>query len=204
MTALAICAVAAASASAHEFHSETNPTVLTGDSSPLEPVTFTLPGLTLECSKSHAHATVSANPTTEVTIEPSYKECHFGKTEATINLHGCATVMTSTTINEDAPIHVECPKNEKIEISIPAINCTLKIPAQTPAGGVHYNSYGEKSSRDFEVTATVEGIIYEKIGGFACELIGTGEDAALDGAFTIKGYEDKGGLPGNQIGVWVG
>ncbi len=197
----------AASASAHEFHSEVGPTIVEGDQIAGQPNIFeigeTVGGAKVECKGAHFAGTANENPAASITVHPTYTECKFGGNNAEVKTEGCNYVLQGATSAEGhGQVHIECEGASKIKVIVPSV-CTLEIGQQTPAKGVHYENTGAGASRDVDVTATVTGIKYTKKGLFCAFVGGNGEDGTYTGGVTAKGYQDNAGVKGAQQGIWV-
>ncbi|HEX3174679.1 MAG TPA: hypothetical protein VHQ43_10750 [Solirubrobacterales bacterium] len=203
--ALAIGALAAATASAHEFHFETAPMIVTGEQDNTHANEFAFPFGAVECEKSHFEGTTVAQEVGELTLKPKYENCKQEANNATVTTNECDFVFTGKTdANGHSQLHIVCPAGKKIEVSIPALNCTLKIGTQTPQKGVKYTNTGAGKTRDFDATITAEGIVYEKSGGMLCQMIGgNGKEGKYVSEVTVSAYEDEESKEGPQTGTWV-
>ena len=105
---------------------------------------------------------------------------------------GCDYRLSADTYDSvHGQVHIECTEGKKIEIHVPAINCTMKIDTQTPAGGVHYTNVGGHVTAE----STVTRISLEKEGGFLCSLLEN--EGTYEGVETVRGYEDEGDTAGD-------
>ncbi len=197
----------AASASAHEFHSEEAPAIIEADQIAGQPYIWEIGekegGAKVECSEAHLAGTAANNPTPSITVHPSVSGCKFGGNNAEFKAEGCNYVLRGATSAEGhGAFEIECEGTNKIKIVVPSL-CTLEIGQQTPAKGVHYENTGAGTSRDVDLITTATGIHYTKKGLFCAFVGGNGEDMTWTGAFTAKGYKDSAGVKGAQQGIWV-
>jgi hypothetical protein len=132
-----------------------------------------------------------------MTLHPKYSGCEAAELAATIDAKGCDLLLTTEAEEgKQAPVHVVCESGKAIEVTIPTINCTIKIHEQTAtAGGFSYTNTGG-SPKEVEATASIEGITYERVGtGTLCKLLlpsSEANDASLLQNLTIAAYEDLG------------
>jgi hypothetical protein len=205
MAVLALGAVAASSASAVDaFTSSSGNVVLTGNSVG-EPNRFTItgPNVKVECFVANFAGTAQNLPVQEVTLKPEYKgttsnhgspKCESDVGEMTVDVNGCAYILTGRTTQidngkVDAVVSLECPTGA--EMVFTGTMCTIKIPTQTPtSGGVTYVNEGGHITAN--ITAT--GVTYTSEGAF-CKLAGIaseGNTADYVGTVTLFGYADAG------------
>jgi hypothetical protein len=216
VAALAIGALAAPAAQAHEFHSEVEHTILMSESK--SPPTFATDIGELECgnvSLNEAESTIGpeASTTDEVTVTPEYEECVKAGTTTRVfpdfATNECGYVFTSETdATEHAQVHLEC-LGESTEggqgvlttATVFKLNC-LDFPPQTVGGnetgsGVHYANTGAGAGRTIDVEATIgEEIHYTETG--IC-----GSETKFNGSYT--GVVEVEGTDTNeeQVGIWV-
>jgi hypothetical protein len=233
LAVFAFGAVAASSASAVPlFHSETEPTVLTGgeDKSGAEFGTKTST-LTITCQETFG-GTVSEKTPSVVTVHPTYSNCvKVTNLAVTVDTENCdyklyaeTTTSPKTPPEEaktktDAPAEIECTAGNNIKITIGGV-CTITITSNgEKLHGVVYDNQGTLKTRDIKVTPTVDKIKY-KAPGIGCRIGGLqeeGEDGFLttdalgNNGITAKGFEDKSPAPsphqdefveGPQVGIW--
>jgi len=194
--------VAASSAGAHEFRSEIAPTLFQGEQTGSHIFENTSNESKIVCGKAIFLGTTSATQTGELKVALQYSECTFGKTVTLVKMNGCEyEFFGATNASEHAELKIVCPPGKQMEIEVGSL-CTAKIVAAT-YWGVRYVNKGFAAARDFEVVMTPGEIQYEKTGLSCATVFGNGKDMRFTGTFTAKGYEDFGGTPGNQRGVWV-
>jgi hypothetical protein len=207
----AMSAVAASGAQAVvNFHSDTNPTITTGQS--VEEAKFVTSGGTVKCTEESYKGTMTGTQngstwtTTTATVEPTYGGCTaFGFVGATIDVNGCTYVfhLTEATAPPTATVDLVCPAEK--EITVTAGSCITHVEPQT--GLVHAtfaNGGTTTETKDITVTSTFSGIKYTETSGCLGGHNGTTQsNGTLNGKETIKGYEDNNGVEGNQVGIWV-
>jgi hypothetical protein len=218
VAALAIGALAAPAAQAHEFHSEVEHTILMSES--IGSQVLTTDAGQLECGKvslNEAESTIGpeASTTDEVTVTPEYEECVKAGTTTQFYpdfaTNECAYVFTSETdATEHAQVHIECAKGGDTEEGGPGIltrvtvfklNC-LDFPPQTVGGnetgsGVHYTNTGAGAARTVDGEATVEKEIHYTETGVC------GSETKFNGSYTgvveVEGTDTE----EEQVGIWV-
>jgi hypothetical protein len=189
VAALALTALAAASAQAAEFHSTVAHTSLHGEQEEGHAYVFAAgSGFgSIECTSVTFVGTTTATTQTSQTIEPTYGNCHdsFGRT-VHVDTNGCDYTFTLTTATEGTA-HLLCPTGQSITLTITSGTstvCTVHIPPQT-AGGITYHNVGQ------HITVTVHstGITSLTTGGFFnCGVSGEHQtEGTLEGATTLIG-----------------
>jgi hypothetical protein len=194
---LAISVVTASAASGAEFHSSSGTTFLTG--SQVQVNEFAVNGGSFKCTTATASGSQVGLTAKEITLTPHYTGCTaFGQT-IHVDLNGCTYRFTAASATAGNTV-VACPAGKEILFTVgtPSVICTVAIKAQTPFNNlVDYKSEGAKPTRDVLATATVgtlpvvkgakSGIAYTTSGGICAE---GGENGALRGSFTLRGYSD--------------
>lgn len=196
----ALGAVGSSAASASEFTVEGTPVFVIGEQVNIHVNRFTFGAINVECEKGRFEQTLVEAAVTEIPFKAKYEECKEGEHAASINMNGCEYVFTAKTdANEHSQLHIACPAGKKIEISIPALSCTLKLSTQTPEKGVHYTNTGKGKTADYDATITAEKITYEKVGGAQCQLIaGNEKEGKYISELTVRAYNDEEGTPGTE------
>lgn len=221
LAAFAMSAVAASSASAvKEFHSDIEPTVLTGTDTPGTTSEFEIPGEEpTTCAGNHYEGTVATKTAKEITIEHTVTTpCDTGGITTHVAFNGCHYVFTleegifntaGGTTHTRGPAHIVCPAGQSItlEITVPIFaDCIVHIGAQTPTiPTVDYTNQGAGTTRDVEVVSTIKGIAYTVTGGGVCPA--SGHDAIFRANVTVQGFTDKAGTKYQhdnvQHAVWI-
>ncbi len=166
-------------------------------------------GTKVECKEVlYKSGTLTGLNLTDVNVTPEYKNCTAnGELAATVDVNGCSITLTGETSGEQGVVHLLCSAGKTIEITIPAISCTLKIHEQTPtAGGVKYTNTEASKPDDVDATAEVSGVTYERVGtstGCVAAAQKEGNDATLLTNITVKAFEDTGGAEGKQVNLTV-
>jgi hypothetical protein len=209
LLAVVATTLAVAPASAHEFHLESAPAVLQGESA-FGPSIFenSVNEKKVECAKtkSFVQGTVAKTVSTSIRLHPTYQNClvsEFGNVVQIFTL-GCDFVLQGKTSEAgDGQLAIECQAGKQIELKVESF-CTATVKSQTAAGGVNYVNSGTGSAREIRVNFTASALSYELSNSFPCSLyFGNGKDLTLTGAFTVKGYKDVEGKAGEQVGLWV-
>ena len=190
IAAMAMTAVAAQAASAHEFTSASNSTVVTATGTNH---VFDANGVKVTCT-AFFKGTQTGKIADTLTVRPVYsneeKICETPIGKAQIDTKGCDYIFDSETSGAgDATVSVSCSAGHSIKITGTA--CTITVGSQTPAGGV---SFTNEAAGDVKVTATATGIHYTT-SGFGCALVGlpgTGVNGTYTGTATAQGFVDNG------------
>jgi hypothetical protein len=208
---LAMSAMVASAASAHEFKSEAASTQLTGKQ--VGEHVFTAEGNEVKCTTATFNGTQSGTEADEVTIHPEYGKgldpegnpgkCRFSALTATVTTTGCDYKFDSETSEAGhATTQVVCAEKSNITISLSG--CTITIGAQTVDGGVSFDNEGSGTTQQVKVTATATGIDYSA-SGFGCSLAGIKTGAHSDGTYngttTVTGEKPS---TVEHVGISVG
>lgn len=203
------------------------PSIVTGQQ--LGGVTFDVGGApirTVSCATSNLESTI-VGPTDPVTFRPTYAGCTSepgGATPVTITLNGCdysigfgrpgTTEQPGTTGTMHAWIN--CPAGQQIEIHVyngpnaHAANvstCTYDLfPQGSVPAGIYHNTFGAIPDVDATVSAKFTARSTIGFGGAVC-----GGDPmtghlpiTLTGNYTLRGFQDFGGVEGAQIPLDIG
>jgi uncharacterized protein YrzB (UPF0473 family) len=211
---LALSAMAASPGAAKQFHSETEPTLLTAEQTESDLLTTNAGEIT--CTKITYEGTVSAKTTTTATLQPSYSGCHliFIYTfKATIDTNGCAYVVSieaGENPENEGEVEIECPSGKVIEVtaaleSFEFFNCTVTVPPQKGLKKATFTNKGAGKERHLTVSLNLTGIEYVEHGescAFEEGSTKTTANGTYKGSTTIRGYADN-GKEGAQVGIWV-
>jgi hypothetical protein len=203
LAVLVSAALAVSAASAHNFHSEAETTILQGTA--VSSFENSVNTTQIKCAKASFQGTVAGTSVTQIRIHPVYENCLTTKNEKVVEIFtiGCDYIWQGKTSEKGhGQFSIECEAGKKIEYKIGTL-CTAKFGPQIAAEGVHYTNAGEKSGRDFAAALTASGLVYEQTGAFCATYFGNGKDGTLTGTYTTKGFKDLGGSAGEQVGVWV-
>jgi hypothetical protein len=213
----AMSAIAASGAQAETwFHSDTNPTVITG--SVIEQTKFVTSGGTWKCNKEEYKATStgvqngSTWTTKTITFTPIFGECTaFGFVGATIDVdipgHECGYLyhLTNNT-PPTATVDIEC-KHADEDITVTSPFCTMHIEQQTGLAHVVFTNEGATTdTKDLLTNVTLTGIKYTEtagcLGGHNGE---TQQNGTESGKATLKGFVDveEPYKEGAQKGIWI-
>jgi hypothetical protein len=204
-SALLLVAIAALWApppvSAHDFLSETQPTVVLGEQ--IGAHVFESPGNEnkFNCPVAEFQGTKAPLVTNQLSFNVNYQKCTLSGAVATpVTMNGCRYVLYGETdANEHARFEIVCEAGKVMQIDAGNL-CTVTIVPQT-VQGVHYANEGTGTERDLRISLTASGIWYEKKGFFCGSVLGNGKDLQITGAFTARAYEDIGGFPAKQVGL---
>jgi hypothetical protein len=188
VTALALAALGAGSASASQFRAEEYPTTVAGTQVVLQKFK-TGGGLVAKCAVASTAGTES-EASSALTVTPSYSECTVGGLGATLKANSCNYVLHST--NESAPftgsMDISCSK-EGDAIEAVQGGCSLKFPAQSSLGSVELQNTGSGQTRAIAATLNISGLKYTQAGCSGSN--GTFENGTLTGSSTINSNQGK-------------
>jgi len=197
LAAMAMSAVAVMNAGAEtggHFTSDASHTVVSGkeDAKTGHTIKFASDGGTpIECTTAEYSGTISGTSATSISITPTYKECRtetepVGEHNVNIDMNGCSYTFTvSNTPSGDNTVHFVCPK-EVAGALITHPNCTMRMPPQTPSGGVAYKSVTVNNKSAITADVTAFGITAHYEAGI-CIFLGTKHTATMTGAVTLTG-----------------
>jgi hypothetical protein len=205
LVALSAVVAGSASAAGERFHSEAEPTIITGVSTNTH--VFAAGGANVECTGAEFKGTSKVKTETTQTVHPTYTGCTFIGEKATIDTAGCNYVFGSETVEGRLPVEIECTTGSSIKVTAPG--CTLTFGAQKNTGGVTVTNEGSGNLRDSKVVSST-GATFTKSGSL-CFLV-SGTTGTYTGTTTVKGFKDE-GVTGNidegatykegaQVGVW--
>lgn len=224
MAALVAMMAPAAQAETGALTAPMYPAIITGEQMP--GVTFDIGAgavRTVECATSDLTGTI-VGPTDPVTLNPVYAGCisNPGAFPATVTTNGCdyqlgvskpgTTGAPLTTGNMQAWLN--CPVGQQLEIHVyenaaqHAANistCTYDVGPQGPVpAGTYHNNPGPPADVLATINASFNGLStigpVFLCGGNAFENI----PVTLTGNYTLRGYQDFGGLEGAQIPIDIG
>ncbi len=185
---LGVAAVWTASASAigEKFHSEVEPTVLTGSN--VGEDTFTVGTYSVKCKATVVSGTWATKTPETMTLHPTYTGCTDSEgVAAAITTTGCNLVYWSERLSgNDAKVETECEAGKSIKVAVEG--CTMKIAGQVSPFGATYANGKLGGVPDITVTSTFEVAFTQE--GLLCEEIG-GTKGKFTGSTTISGYVDK-------------
>jgi hypothetical protein len=165
-------------------------------------------------------------PTDPVTFTPTYSNCSSdpGVTPVTVTMNGCdytvgfgrpgTTQQPATTGTMRA--WVNCPAGQQIEIHVyqdafmHAANvstCTFDIKPQGPVpAGIYHNTFGAIPDVDATINAKFTATSTIGAGGVICggDPITQHLPITVTGNYTLRGFQDFGGVEGAQIPLDVG
>lgn len=176
----AITAVAASAAQAEPmFNSEAEETNLTATNTNVHH--FSNGTFDVTCETASFTGSQSGTTATEVTIHPSYSNCHvvvFGfKLSATVNFTTCDYRFTA-----DGEVHIVCG-TEGDYIHVEAAGCNITIPEQSIANAATYSNNGSH----VDVSSNATGIAYKQSGSTCGTKEGT--NGSYTGDATVEGED---------------
>jgi hypothetical protein len=209
--AMSALVASAASATAWQFHSNTDNPVLTGSQEGTD--VFTTDSGTVRCSE--ANYTGSATGTTNSTIEvaPTYEGCKLlFIINVTVDPNGCKYLFhaetTTNTGGTPAVIHYEgsvdivCTGGNVIVVTAPG--CDITVPAQTGLKTVTFTNLGSGHTQEVTVDVNISNTITyieHQTPGETCENSGTPH--TTNGSYTGQALVTGEDASKNHIGIWV-
>jgi len=214
---LAAIVLFASNATAAEFHSEGEPTTLTGAQEAGTSDEFEVDLGVIKCKTITYHGTLPKKTTTSVAVNPTYEGCtgETGggvKTTVHIEANECSFVFWLGTVTFSfihGTFDIQCKEGEEIEAKVTdpfgkkEVICTIKIPAQSALKGVQYYNMGSGATREITVLIASGSIKYTQnkgVGLGACADSGLTENGLYVGTAQVKGETDPGGT---QTGIWI-
>jgi len=185
LVALSAVAAGSASAAGERFHSEVEPTIITGTSTNTH--VFSAGGANVECTSATFNGTSTLKTEATQTVHPTYSGCTFIGEPATVDTTGCNYVFGSETVGGKLPAEIECTTGYSIKVTTPG--CTLTFAAQKNTGGLTVTNEGAGSTRDTK-TVSETGATFSKSGPL-CFLV-SGTTGTYKGTTTVKGFKDEG------------
>jgi len=147
-------------------------------------------------SLSFDNATTTKKEVKELTVTPTFGGCKEGAGRTVdVRMNGCDFLLTSEIPagEKHAPMHIKCAKaGEAVELKITTIfgekGC-VKIPPQTPTGGLVYANGTKNGKADWGLLATLSSIEYSLVELCGNELR---NDGTLTGEATVSGTDTNG------------
>jgi hypothetical protein len=180
---LSILTTSSASAAGERFHSEVEPTIVTGLNTNTH--VFSPPGAPVECTEATFRGTTGLKTEALAIVHPTYFGCTFLGEPATVLTTGCSYVIRSETVSGKLPVETECLAGFAIKVKVPA--CTLTFGPQKNTGGVIVTNEGSGVTRDVKVVSET-GATFSKSGSL-CFLV-SGTTGTYKGTATVKGFKD--------------
>jgi hypothetical protein len=197
----ALGAVMASGASAHEFTSTSEKTILTGTSELERGFVIHTNGPestpAIECHADY-EGTIEGKAVSSVTVTPTISNCNNVLGQAvTVTTNHCAFILEGATTGEHAVSKLECaafdsahPTTNKIVMKF-GTACTLEFGEQVPKKGSRYTATTVGGFGHVTVNVTVEGFVFTKTGPLCAGVPGNGTNGVFTDQVTVKGYEDK-------------
>ena len=201
LAALAVSAVTVMNASAESqatghFTCEVEPCTVKGEESGTHQLELGVPGLTgIVCDKASYSATAATKTVTDLTVTPTYAECHTTGTgtgskpgEVIVDVNGCTYTFTQP--NKEAAktehtVDLVCPTGKTIIVTHP--ECEITIDPINGLKGVGYTTILENNIHAITLTSNVSGFSATFHKG-VCVLLGTNHTGTLSGSATVKGF----------------
>lgn len=183
---LAAIWTASASAIGEKFHSEIEPTVLTGTN--VGEDTFTAGAFSVKCKATVMSGTWATKTPETMTLHPTYTGCEDSEKVTTgVTTTGCNLIYWSERLSgNDAKVEIECEAGQKIKIAVPG--CTIEIAGQVIPFGATYANGLFGGVPDITVKSTME-VAFTKNGLFCGAIMGN--KGQFTGSTTVTGYLDK-------------
>jgi phage FluMu protein Com len=159
VAAAALSALGASTASAVEFHSELEDTVLTSSETAAFNGKLTFDSGTVECENTTAVGAITGKTTNTARLSPTFSGCTgtFG-VSVTIRVNGCEKVLTTGGAKE--VLHIVCPPGKVIEITVPG--CVVTIFPQTIENGISWTNHLGSFPKHITLHIKSTGLTYEE------------------------------------------
>jgi hypothetical protein len=172
-------------AAGERFHSEVEPTILTGTNVGTHSI---VTGETkLECTSVTFRGTAKLKTEATLTLHPAYSGCTYLGEPAAFDTTGCNYVFSSETIAGRLPAEIECTTGYAMKLTTPA--CTLSFSAHKNTGGLTVTNEGSGTTRSSKAVSAT-GVTFSKSGPL-CFLV-SGTTGTLTGTILFKGFNDNG------------
>ena len=173
---------------------------------------FTVNTGAIKCPSVRIPETTVTLPLETVEIHPEYGQtvkCKAFGFSATITTTGCNYLGHITTGLQEkitGQITVLCTGANKITVTNIGTNCVVTVGSQTVPGDVVFDNtpnVAEPTKDDLDLTANLEGIEYTETGTECAKPGVTSKNGTYKGNTTVKGFEDKAGVEGAQVGILI-
>jgi hypothetical protein len=151
-------------------------------------------GTTVDCHHQTFTAHNIQSTTQQITITPALANCTTSGNTAAVGPHwnGCHFAFTSRTAPGHGTSHFVCPAGVSATFTQGA-TCTETFSAQTPEGGVTYDTILIEGKHAITANITITGFSTTRHG--QCQLFGTNGKAQWTGSLTIQGTNAETGAP---------
>ncbi|HKB52253.1 MAG TPA: hypothetical protein VKC63_12615 [Solirubrobacterales bacterium] len=204
LAALAVSAVTVMNASAESqatghFTCEVEPCTVKGSEVLGSSHRFELAiaGLTgIVCDEASYKGTAATKTVTDITITPTYGECHTTGTgtgsksgEVTVDVNGCTYTFTQPnkeSAKTEHTVDLVCPTGKTIIVTHP--ECETTFDPINGLKGVGYTTILENNIHTITLTSNVSGFSVTFHKGI-CVLLGTNHVGELSGSATVRGFD---------------
>lgn len=186
-------AATASSAAAHEFFVPEPPATVTSDMAGEH--IFAIGGFPITCASADFHGIMSEEYMAEFVATAAYTECEDESGSVTVEMNECKWVFGTITFEEHAPLTLECPAEQVMEIITAMPKCTFTLGAQQAELGVTYLEDTILGGTDLTVTITAT-LTAEKVHGALCALLP--KAVSYTATTTFTGFEDENGSEGEK------
>jgi hypothetical protein len=186
----------------HDFETEKSPAIVTGEGvSGASSFKFHFgTKSTMTCLTNKANGTVKESPTNQLTLEFTHSSCTINEMAATVDSNNCKYVFSGETDpSEHGAMTLECPSGSKLRFT--TSGCTFEIAEQKMGGGATYKETSLLNPKDLDFTLTGKELAYTAVGSLCSLLTGNGKDLSIEGIYTMKAYEDNGGVEGGAMNL---
>jgi hypothetical protein len=203
--AMSTVVASAASATAWQFHSNTDNSILTGEQHNVDVVSYDSGAY--RCSSVTYTGTAAGTTNSTITVTPAYSGCKLAFIiNITVNPTGCAYTFHAETIdangNYEGSVDIECTDGSVIDVIAPG--CEITVPAQTGLKKVTFTNLGSGHTQevtvDVNISNTITYIEHQKTGS-TCENSGTPH--TTNGSYTGNALVTGENASKEHIGVWV-
>lgn len=198
LAALCLGAVGAPAAQAvPELHSETEHTILTGESTVNTELSLDVGGF--QCGVMRFDGTTQIATTTTFGLTPTFQNCLLDGMEALFTHNGC-NWRVHVGPNEEhltGSVDFVCPDGQQMEIDNPA--CTVTIPPQAGLQTVTFTNENAGMERSIILDLNLTGIHYVEHGMGCPNVTETTNNGNFQGRVTITGENTM----GVHRGIWI-
>jgi hypothetical protein len=184
--ALGAVVASAATASGEQFHTAVEPSVVTASNAGEGNHVFKAGEAEVVCQTADFSGTSTTKTRESQTVHPTYRNCTFLGSKATVDTTGCNFVLySSVPILGHGKIEIECEGANKMIVT--GAGCTLSFGSQLTVGGATYSSL-PTTPKAVTLTVTTKATFTKS--GILCGAV-TGTTGTYTGSVINKSYEDR-------------
>jgi hypothetical protein len=190
VVALGAVIASAAMASGEKFHAAVEPSLVTASNAGEGNHVFKAGEAEVVCQNAEFSGTSKLKTEESQTVHPTYRNCTFLGSKATVDTTGCNYVLySSVPTGGHGKVEIECEGTSKIKVT--GAGCTLSFGSQVTVGGATYTNLAT-SPKTVTVTSTTKATFTKS--GLLCGAV-TGTEGTYTGSVINKTYEDNCPVP---------